>query len=311
MTQVICRHFSTNFQGEASYRTTSTTKPTTKTTMDNQLHKTRFACSETVATIWDITPDLAKIMLESSRGNRVIRNPRVRDWMRSLHDGTWEVVNDDICFDVDGYLINGHHRLIACVESGIAFRCGIKQGLSKTAYQKMDCGLARRIHERADMAQYHVEVLRLAARLVLLTQAPSVAELDRIGSTGLLNASEKLTEYCPTRAKFFSCASMRLAACAHIVYSKSEDHVEYTLFTYKSLVLMRLSDQSAIAQSLVKQHINGDAKANNVLDALMRGLRVFDYEKRNVQRLMISSPTRPSIGAELVHLLNFKRHELP
>lgn len=275
--------------------------------MDYQPLKTRFAKSELATSIWEITPSLAEEMLNASRGNRMIRPQRVKDWARALADGTWEVITDDIGFDVDGYLINGHHRLHACVQSGKRFCCGIKFGLSKTAYQKMDCGLARAIYERNGLKKTHSEVLRLAATFLLSTKRPSVAELQLIASaTGLLDAAEKLDQHCGTLRKFFSCAPLRLAASAHIACGKSDEHVQYAMDTYKNLVLMRVKDQSSIAQLLIGQFVRGDVRSSNAVDTILRGLKVYDYEKRNFSKLPVNDPSSTAVAAELVHLLSFQ-----
>lgn len=275
--------------------------------MNCQLVKTKFASCELAADIWEITPDLAGEMLDASRGNRSIRAQRVRDWTRALCDGTWEVITDDIGFDVDGYLVNGHHRLHACVHSGVSFKCGIKFGLSKTAYQKMDCGLVRAISERTGLDKQHAEVLRLAGMYLLAARRPSVAELDFIASTtGLLEAAERLSSHCGTTVKFFSCAPLRLAACAHIAFGKTDAHVQYAMDTYKNLVLMRVKEVSSTAQSLVGQFVQGDVRASNTVDTILRGFKVYDYEKRDTQKLIVKGQSNTAVAAELVHLLNFK-----
>lgn len=275
--------------------------------MSHQLVKTRFARCELAAAIWEITPHLAEEMLGASRGNRRIRPQRVRDWTRALCDGTWEVITDDIGFDVDGYLVNGHHRLHACVHSGVSFKCGIKFGLSKTAYQKMDCGLARAISERTGLHKGHAEVVRIAASFLLYTRRPSVAELDFIASTtGLLKAAERLSNHCSTTVKFFSCAPLRLAACAHMACGKTDTHVQYAMDTYKNLVHMRVKEVSSAAQSLIGQFVQGDVRAGNMNDTILRGLKVYDYEKRDMQKLMVRTPSNTAVAAELVLLLNYK-----
>lgn len=273
--------------------------------MYHQLSKTRFASAELTSGILVITPELAKEMLSASRGNRKIRQKRVNDWARALAANSWEVITDDIGFDVDGYLINGHHRLHACAQSGVPFKCGIKQGLSKTAYQKMDCGLARAIHERSSLGKKHVEVLRLASEYLLGIQRPSIADLEAVAQTGLLNASEALLDCCGQSVRFFSSAPLRFAACAHIVHNKSERHVEYVMATYRGLMHVSGCDLSPIADALVRQFIRGDVSSRDRVDTILRGLRVFNYEKRSNQKIPLKDISQTALVAEIAQLLDF------
>lgn len=272
--------------------------------MDPLTTKT-FLSRKPTSEIWDITPAVASLMLSTSRGNRPIRRSRVKDWARSLQGNSWEIINDDICFDLEGCLVNGHHRLTACVESGISFKCGVKRGLSLTAYSKMDCGLARSPSERTGMNKRCAEVCRLAALLINGTTRPSALEMQRLGAHGIEAAHQELLDYCGSAAKFFSCAPLRLAACAHLAHNKSDVHRQYAMATYKALVQMDMQQHPPIAQALVRQHIQGVVKAFNYADTFLRGVRVYDYEKRNISKIQIMTATNTAAAAELVHFIGY------
>lgn len=70
----------------------------------------------------DITPEKARAYLSLSGGNRPLAQARIKGLAAAIANGTWEPTLDAIKFDLDGRLLDGHHRLHACVAAGATFR---------------------------------------------------------------------------------------------------------------------------------------------------------------------------------------------
>lgn len=66
-----------------------------------------------------ITPEMARDYLSRSAGNRNISKPYIAKLAAEIKSGNWKYNGDRIRFLQDGTLHDGHHRLTACVESGI------------------------------------------------------------------------------------------------------------------------------------------------------------------------------------------------
>ena len=66
----------------------------------------------------NMTPELAKKYLALSKFNRKIKQGVVRDYAHKMKNGEWRACTDPISVDECGCLINGHHRLMAVVQSG-------------------------------------------------------------------------------------------------------------------------------------------------------------------------------------------------
>lgn len=90
-----------------------------------------------------ITPSLAGELLKTSIGNRNLRPRAVIAYAESIRRGEWEATGQAIMVDVDGALRNGHHRLRAIVEAGIAQSLDIAVGCSRKAVQVADGGCSR------------------------------------------------------------------------------------------------------------------------------------------------------------------------
>ena len=96
-----------------------------------------------------ITPELAAMYLESNfSNNRNISWVKVKGYVEAMKKGEWELVNDAICFDSNGKLINGQHRACAVRESGIPCQFLVCRGLERSSASKMDIGRKRTAAER-------------------------------------------------------------------------------------------------------------------------------------------------------------------
>lgn len=93
--------------------------------------------------IMTVTPAIAQGFLLKNNNNRHLRKERVEFYLDQMRKGLWVVQNDDICFDWDGNLLNGQHRLSAVVKLGKPVEMGIKTGLDPRAFSIIDVGANR------------------------------------------------------------------------------------------------------------------------------------------------------------------------
>lgn len=90
-----------------------------------------------------ITPFMAKQWLMKNNGNRKLRNDVVNAYARAMVEGNWTDSNDAICFDKDGNLLNGQHRLNACIRAGVSFKSIVRYDCPAEAFAHMDTGATR------------------------------------------------------------------------------------------------------------------------------------------------------------------------
>lgn len=95
-----------------------------------------------------ITPEVARTWLQMSKGNRPLNPRHIEDLKREIHTNWKPDVPDPIGFDEDGVLINGHHRLTACVETGIAIECWVARDMPRETVTVLDGGLRRSLRDR-------------------------------------------------------------------------------------------------------------------------------------------------------------------
>lgn len=98
-----------------------------------------------------ITTAKAQQYLNTSLGNRPISKPTVRSYADSMKQGKWMLNGDTITFDVDGHLIDGHHRLNAVIMAEVPVVMSVCRGVDADAFKTKDDGLHRRLSQLIGM----------------------------------------------------------------------------------------------------------------------------------------------------------------
>lgn len=88
--------------------------------------------------IYTITPDVARRMLANNTRNRRPNKATVGRYARAMQAREWWMNGEPIIFSVTGELLNGQHRLLAIVQSGVAVDVLIVRGIDPDAFKTMD-----------------------------------------------------------------------------------------------------------------------------------------------------------------------------
>ena len=90
-----------------------------------------------------ITPAKAAEYLAGMGKNRKISSYHVEFIEEQLMTGVWEVNGETIKFKTDGTLVDGQHRLQACINTGKSFQTWVCRGLTNNAFHTIDMGRSR------------------------------------------------------------------------------------------------------------------------------------------------------------------------
>jgi len=111
-----------------------------------------------------ITPELATKWLERNENNRDVVQSTVDRYARDMRAGRWLMTGEPIHFGASGRLLNGQHRLWACLEAQVPFESLVVRGLvnEHDVMDVIDTGAKRTL---ASALQIHGEPasLQLAA----------------------------------------------------------------------------------------------------------------------------------------------------
>jgi len=90
-----------------------------------------------------ITPAAAAALLERNTGNRALNSRKVAQYASDMAAGRWMCNGEALKIAASGRLLDGQHRLQACVESGVPFATLVVSGLGDTTQLTMDQGVKR------------------------------------------------------------------------------------------------------------------------------------------------------------------------
>jgi hypothetical protein len=99
--------------------------------------------ADPIPTWEDIPPGLAKKYLATMPKNRRVRKKHADNLTLLMKDGHWKKTGDAIRFNQKGELIDGQHRLMAVIASGITIRTLVIREVPNNAFMDLDTGAVR------------------------------------------------------------------------------------------------------------------------------------------------------------------------
>jgi hypothetical protein len=90
-----------------------------------------------------ISPKQAKELLKKNIRNRSISSATVKKYTILMKKKAWMVTGDSIKISADGNLMDGQHRLLAVVASGVPLQTVIVEGVEDMAFRVLDSGYSR------------------------------------------------------------------------------------------------------------------------------------------------------------------------
>lgn len=100
--------------------------------------------AEVKISVETITPDAARELLAANedKPNRSINDTRVSSYAKQMKEGKWHLTGEPIIIN-GSRLLNGRHRLTACVRSDTPFITAVARGVATPALDVIDTGRPR------------------------------------------------------------------------------------------------------------------------------------------------------------------------
>lgn len=140
-----------------------------------------------------ITPELAGEWLKQNTINRPVRRSVVEFYAAQMVAKRWQLTGDSIKFDTEGRLIDGQHRLLACIQAGVPFKTAVVHGAHTDIFSVVDTGEKRSGADTLDIEGYrNTNTLAASAKVVyrFLTGVPETLRSGGGGSRGKLTNTE-------------------------------------------------------------------------------------------------------------------------
>lgn len=133
---------------------------------------------------------MAQKMLESNVNNRKLAENIVAQYTRDMSNDQWKLNGETIKISKSGVLLDGQHRLHACIRSNKDFDVMLVEGLDDEVFDTIDTGKKRTAGQIISIAGYeHANLLASSIRLINLYERKALKP-TKGGHAKNLTASE-------------------------------------------------------------------------------------------------------------------------
>lgn len=145
-----------------------------------------------------ITPEQAAEMLEKNVRNRSVNRRSVDRLAAAISAGEWRFNAQPIQLTEAGEVLDGQHRLMACVAAGIAIECLVVWDALPETQETMDMGKARTVSDIFKLRGYnnHHAVAALGRRIALADEygprAGATHGAREVSTGSIIQAIERL-----------------------------------------------------------------------------------------------------------------------
>jgi hypothetical protein len=265
-----------------------------------------------------ITPDLARVYLAASGGNRPITPKKLADYRRDMEAGRWSFNGEPIIFGWDGKLKDGHHRLESCIGGDVSFIALVVRGIPPEVMATINTGRSRTLADALGIFSYSESQI-LAAAIGHAMRYDLMLEHDGRHLPGKSGSRAEEMEYLndPTRHALFENAMScvvpvkALLPCVpnHMVFLHfiASSHSEAPQTKIDEFVL-RVADPAGLDPDegpavlrkwfLSQQAASAFKKAHSTVQ-LAYGVRAMNYWLRDERtKLLRWKPGRKTAGKE-------------
>lgn len=235
-----------------------------------------------------ITPKIADELLRKNKTNRKVQQAVVDQYARDMRNQRWATTHQGILLGAEDCVIDGQHRLLAIVKSGVHQRMMVTRDerLVSPLDLPIDTG-SKRSH--AFILGVDVALAALARFSLSITSIHrSFSESDIAPLCSLYEGPlYELRGGMKQAKRGITTSGVFLAGVTKIMLGEDAEFVRVTL---NSLITDKFSEMSPIASSFYKQVVV-DRIAFDQRQLLSRAMRVFDKKQSRTSRLSIPNET--------------------
>lgn len=172
--------------------------------------------NKVVSSVERVTPKKAATWLTHNDINRALKPGLVSKYAWELRNDDWTLNGQSIVLADDGTLLDGQHRLTACVEAGIPFHAVVVKGVDKAVFDTIDTGMARSAADvltAEGFSPREARALAAAGRLCVIFEASLGRTLNHAG----IDASKLAAAATPGRVADFVLEHLELQTLGRAV----------------------------------------------------------------------------------------------
>ena len=181
-----------------------------------------------------VTPEMAGGLLALNTKNRTIIKAHLMMLQDCLQRGDWVFNGEPIIVATSGRILDGQHRLLACVNTGVTIDTNIVYGVDESVFATIDQGKSRTVGNVLDIAgeeNYNAVAAALKA-LWVFARTGQVYDGGRPGceftstiAQHVLRMNEPIRDSVKASLRCEHYKSKSLLAALHYVFTFSNHHV--------------------------------------------------------------------------------------
>ncbi len=228
--------------------------------------------------LMNITPAIARQMLECNTSNRPLRPGMVEKLAEAYRRGEWRVTHQGIAFSEDGRLLDGQHRLtfISELPDGSEVPVLVTAGLPDDAFDAIDQGKPRSIRDVYGTPDGLVAVGRFYAGIAYTKKVGITPQMVKPFLDWAHDEYDLVVSFSPGMKKFWSSAAIRSAAIYQVKRGHDSERIRVI---YDSLIKSNIGAMTNGARVFTQQYLNGIVSGRNWYDTFCRALRVFNTKE--------------------------------
>lgn len=234
-----------------------------------------------------ITPAIAIKWLERNIINRPMRPATVEAYKHALERGEYVLTHQGIAFDRNGNLLDGQHRLTAISQMppNFSIEMLVATELDPKSFMVLDQGLKRSASDVIGVSTGQAAVARYMAQMMDTSRTGGITPQLLVPYVkGIADWYDDLTHFCTTNGKTWSSSAVRSAAILRLLNGTDPDYVK---LTYHALNTAEFDTMPPVAQTLFRQHLNGNATMRGY-DMFCRAFKVFDKRNQSMTKIQIT-----------------------
>lgn len=231
-----------------------------------------------------LTPEIAKAYLSGNKSNRTVSSSSVTKYAKDMASGNWRFTHQGILLGKDGVVIDGQHRMLAVIKSGVGIWCllSVDQSLESPKDLPIDVGYKRAAHF---ILGIHPMLAAAAGQAIQIARAVgncSAAETGEVAKV-LDPHFKTLMNNNFTATRGISTAPVQLGGIVRLALG---DDPDYIVSTYSDLVHSRFQTLAPYPASFFRQVVV-ERQTFQGRAVFSRAVRMFDASKRDLKKMQI------------------------
>jgi hypothetical protein len=216
----------------------------------------------------DVGPKEAEVLLGKNQRNRRINKNTVDEYANLMISGKWHPDADTpIKLSYEDQLLDGQHRLMAVVESGVTLPFTFKTNCDPSAQQHMDRGRKRSLSDDLYMHGYRYTTLLASSLSTLHTYLTTEKIANHVSSIDFDTAMSMLDEF-PEFIDIATHASSRVQMARQINGDSPLVASEATVIQF----LTNRTSRSEYSSEFIEQILFGHSLEQNPVNAFKRAI---------------------------------------